>query len=143
MAEGDGRDRTVLFEPALAEDAREAFALENDLRRALVDGGLLLLYQPVASLEDGVIHGFEALLRWQHPERGVLEPGQFLAVAEESGLIHPIGQWVVDEACRRLAGWLGFYRLVLHRPLFDAALYVIILGALIFGLPHLSGETMG
>lgn len=106
-AKRDGRDRTVLFEPALAEDAREAFALENDLRRALVDGGLQLLYQPVASLEDGVIHGFEALLRWQHPERGVLEPGQFLAVAEESGLIHPIGQWVVDEACRRLAGWLG------------------------------------
>lgn len=101
-----GRDQSVLFEPGLAANAREAFTLENELRRALVDGGLRLMYQPIASLSDGTIHGFEALLRWDHPERGLLEPGAFLAIAQESGLIHPIGRWVVGEACQRLAEWL-------------------------------------
>ncbi len=98
-----GRDQTVLFHPGLEANAREAFELENDLRRALADGGLRLVYQPIASLSEGAIVGFEALLRWQHPERGLLEPAQFLAVAEASGLIHPIGRWVVGEACRHMA----------------------------------------
>jgi EAL domain-containing protein (putative c-di-GMP-specific phosphodiesterase class I) len=83
--------------------------VENDLRRALERGELTVWYQPIVELEGGRAVGFEALLRWRHPERGLLGPDAFIGVAEETGLIAPIGEWVLGEACRQLAAWRSEY----------------------------------
>jgi diguanylate cyclase (GGDEF)-like protein/PAS domain S-box-containing protein len=102
-----GGARAELFDTAMRERAIEELAVEQELQRALERGELSLHYQPTVELETGAIVGAEALLRWEHPERGLLAPAAFLPVAEETGLIVPIGTWVVDEACRRLRSWRG------------------------------------
>jgi EAL domain-containing protein (putative c-di-GMP-specific phosphodiesterase class I) len=89
----------------MRERAVAQLDVENALRRALERDELLLYYQPIVAISSGQVVGFEALLRWQHPTRGLLAPGAFLQVAEESGLIVPIGEWVLREACRTLAAW--------------------------------------
>ena len=78
---------------------------ENDLRQALENDELLLHYQPILDLRTMRIKGFEALVRWQHPQRGLVSPGDFIEVAEETGLIVPIGQWILNTACEQLATW--------------------------------------
>jgi EAL domain-containing protein (putative c-di-GMP-specific phosphodiesterase class I) len=83
----------------------ERIALESDLRLAIDRHEFRLHYQPVISLDGGQIIGMEALLRWEHPERGLLHPAQFMPVAESTGLIVPIGEWAIEEACRQAAGW--------------------------------------
>jgi diguanylate cyclase (GGDEF)-like protein/PAS domain S-box-containing protein len=93
------------FEPATHERAVHRMNLEQDLRQAVERGEFTLLYQPIVALTDGRVTGAEALIRWRHPEQGVLTPGAFLEVAEETQLIVPIGRWVLDEACRQLAAW--------------------------------------
>ena len=94
-----------LYEPGLAGSTRGRVQLENDLRRALPNGELELWYQPILDFESGALSGFEALLRWQHPTEGTILPSLFIPLAEETGLIGPIGEWVIREAFTEAASW--------------------------------------
>jgi EAL domain-containing protein (putative c-di-GMP-specific phosphodiesterase class I) len=87
------------------ERAVSRLELENDLRRAIEQREFVVHYQPIISLETDEVWGLEALVRWEHPERGLLDPGEFVPIAEESGLVVPIGEAVLEEACRRAKGW--------------------------------------
>jgi diguanylate cyclase (GGDEF)-like protein/PAS domain S-box-containing protein len=100
-----GGARTELFDNAMRVRAVQALGIEQELQHALERGELRLFYQPLVSLESGEMVGAEALLRWQHPEHGIVAPDYFLSVAEESGLIVQVGAWAVGEACRRLRDW--------------------------------------
>jgi diguanylate cyclase (GGDEF)-like protein len=93
------------FEPAMDVDIQQRRALELDLRRALTDAQFELYFQPVLDARTRVLTGFEALLRWRHPARGIVSPLEFIPLAEEVGLIAPIGEWVLREACRQAASW--------------------------------------
>src|SRR5262249_53229565 len=92
-------------DPVLEVAAHDQLELEADLPRALAGGEFRLHYQPMVDLATGQIREVEALLRWQHPRRGLLPPSEFISLAESSGLILPVGRWVLDEACRQVAAW--------------------------------------
>ncbi|MEA2376798.1 MAG: hypothetical protein QOI45_484 [Thermoleophilaceae bacterium] len=100
-----GGARTELFDSAMRDNAVRAMRIEQELQRALEEGELRLHYQPGVELNTGRMVGAEALVRWQHPQRGLIVPDRFLGVAEETGLIVPLGAWVVGETCRQLAEW--------------------------------------
>jgi diguanylate cyclase (GGDEF)-like protein/PAS domain S-box-containing protein len=104
-----GKGRYELFDAAMHAEAVALLTLENDLRRAIDRGEFEVYYQPVIALTTGKITGFEALLRWNHPTRGVVLPGEFIACAEETGLIVPIGEWVLREACVQMQRWHATY----------------------------------
>ena len=104
-AKNTGRSNAQFFEMALTTAALDRRTLENDLRGALARNEFRLYFQPLISLATNRITGVEALLRWQHPQRGLLEPESFVPLAEETGLIRDIGAWVLAESCRQLAGW--------------------------------------
>ncbi|HWA38801.1 MAG TPA: EAL domain-containing protein [Burkholderiales bacterium] len=105
QAKGEGGNAFEHFVPDMAEAARGRVTLESGLRRALERGELELHYQPIFRLGDRSLSGAEALLRWRHPERGLVAPGEFIAVAEATGLIVPIGAWVLREACAQAKRW--------------------------------------
>lgn len=100
-----GRARWIVFDQAMHEQAVHTLQLEVDLRHALDKQEFFLCYQPIVSLPDRKIRGFEALIRWQHPTRGVISPMEFIPLAEEIGLIRPIGSWVLEVACKQAKRW--------------------------------------
>ncbi len=104
-AKAQGKNRLHLFDPGLRARARTRMATAIDLRHAVKRDELLAVYQPKMNLRTKTIAGFEALLRWQHPERGLLEPGDFISVAEETGLITSIGEWILEQACAQSKAW--------------------------------------
>ena len=104
-AKAGGKGRFEVFDAQMRASLVARLETEADLRRALDEGELRLHFQPVLSLRDDAFVGAEALVRWQHPERGLLAPADFIAVAEDSGLIAPLGAWVLEEACRQVAAW--------------------------------------
>ena len=104
-AKETGRDAVCVFDSSMRDSATQRVELERDLRHAMESDELHLLYQPLVQLPMGTIEGFEALVRWSHPTRGELLPTSFVPLAEDTGLIVPIGTWVIEEACRQLAWW--------------------------------------
>jgi diguanylate cyclase (GGDEF)-like protein len=116
-AKDDGKARHQVFDPIMEYETRERLRLENDLRRALQRDEFRVHYQPVVHLETSRIVGMEALVRWEHPERGVILPDEFVPLAEEIGLIIPIGRWVLREACRQAHNWHKHYPAELRSPL--------------------------
>lgn len=105
QAKARGKGKAVLFDDSMHAAAKDRLALETELRLALERREFMVHYQPVVSLQDGRIAGLEALVRWQHPESGLLFPDEFLGVAEETGLILPLDWWVLETACRQFVAW--------------------------------------
>jgi diguanylate cyclase (GGDEF)-like protein len=106
-AKGDGRGTYHFFEAEMDAQMQVRRVLESDLRKALPAGQFELHYQPVVDLKSNRISSFEALVRWRHPEKGLIGPGAFIPVAEEIGFIVPLGEWVIRQACKTAAGWPG------------------------------------
>ena len=105
FAKEKGRNNFQFFSPAMTAAATERLELERDLRGALAAGEFELHYQPQVCAKSGTVHGVEALIRWRHPERGLIPPLKFIPIAEETGAIEAIGAWVLNEACRQKAAW--------------------------------------
>jgi diguanylate cyclase (GGDEF)-like protein/PAS domain S-box-containing protein len=109
-AKADGKSRFAVYEPSMHERVLERLALKADLQRSVVAEEFEIHYQPIVALQAGAIVGVEALVRWQHPERGLVEPDEFVPLAEETGLILPLGRFVLHGACREVRRWrsLGY-----------------------------------
>jgi EAL domain-containing protein (putative c-di-GMP-specific phosphodiesterase class I) len=106
QAKTTGKARWVVYEPTMRASAVERLQLETELAHAVDGHQLRLVYQPVVELETNTIVGFEALVRWEHPELGLIMPDKFIPIAEDNGMIIPIGQWVLRQACLTAAGWI-------------------------------------
>jgi diguanylate cyclase (GGDEF)-like protein len=125
IAKWEGKRRYAFFRPSLHASVLERLELKGDLQRALEHDEFVVEYQPIVDLQTGRVRGMEALVRWRHPARGVKEPAQFVPLAEETGLILPIGNWVLGEACRQMSLWHGAYDplLAIHVNLSPRQLY--------------------
>ncbi|MGE4371719.1 MAG: EAL domain-containing protein [Xanthobacter sp.] len=105
-AKANGRGTYSYYTRGLTQEAKTRVELESDLRRALVRNEFVLHYQPLVDMTNGSVRGVEALVRWQRPNQGLVMPGHFIPLAEETGLIVPLGDWVMEEACRQMSQWL-------------------------------------
>lgn len=105
----DGKSNYMVFEESMREVVEDRLALEVDLRRALEEGQMRVAYQPLVDMASKRLIGAEALLRWEHPTRGLVPPSQFIPIAESIGLIYPLGTWVLEQACRQAASWIEEY----------------------------------
>jgi len=113
-AKSDGRRTYRFFERTMDARVRARRTLELDLRQAIVEGQFEIAYQPIVSLRSGAVSGCEALLRWRHPERGMVSPAEFIPVAEDIGLISQLGEWVLASACIEAAGWPEHIKLAVN-----------------------------
>jgi diguanylate cyclase (GGDEF)-like protein len=132
-AKDDGRGTYRFFEPDMDAQMQERRAMEYDLRAALTAGEFELHYQPVVNLETNRVSGFEALLRWRHPEKGMVAPGAFIELAEEIGFIVPLGEWVLRQACATAATWPAHMRISVNLSAVqfkNPGLLQVVLGAL-------------
>jgi diguanylate cyclase (GGDEF)-like protein len=130
-AKAQGRANYHVFDPVMHQEAIQILELENDLRRAIERKEFLVYYQPIICLTTGRISGFEALVRWQHPIRGLISPIEFIPVAEETGLINTINTWVLQSACQQLSIWQ--HDLLIPEPLTIS----VNLSARLFSQPNL------
>jgi predicted signal transduction protein with EAL and GGDEF domain len=113
-AKADGRSTYRFFELEMDRRIKQRRVMELDLRHALANGEFKLHYQPIVNLQTGEITSFEALIRWQHPARGLVAPGDFIPLAEELGLIVPIGEWVINRACADAATWADHIKVAVN-----------------------------
>jgi len=113
-AKAAGRRTYRFFEAGMETEANSRRELERDMRAALIEGGFEIHYQPLCDVRNEQIVGCEALLRWRHPRRGMISPAEFVPIAEETGLIKEIGQWVLDTACREAARWPAHIRVAVN-----------------------------
>jgi len=113
-AKAEGRRTHRFFEPDMDARAKARLTMEQDLRQAMIDGGFEIHYQPLVDLASGEVSGCEALLRWRHPERGMVSPAEFIPLAEDTGLINELGDWVMQTACAEAAAWPSHIRLAVN-----------------------------
>ncbi|WP_324750278.1 EAL domain-containing protein [Sphingomonas sp. LY54] len=113
-AKSEGRGTWSLFDPEMERSNRDRKRLKTDLGVALANGELELVYQPIIALDRDEVSGFETLMRWRHPDRGLVPPDEFIPIAEETGLIVPIGEWALEKACAEARNWPGHLRLAVN-----------------------------
>lgn len=133
-AKSSGKGRYEVFDAAMRDRVMSILSMENDLRSAIARGQLIPYYQPIVSLENGQLLGFEVLTRWKHPQRGIVPPSEFIPIAEETGLIVMLDRHILEAACQQLADWQKHYRQT--RDLFVS----VNLSTRHFAQPNLIGE---
>ena len=113
-AKAAGRRTYRFFETDMEAEVSARRSLEMDLRQAIVDGGFEVYYQPCVGLQTNAITGCEALVRWRHPQRGMISPAEFIPIAEDTGLINQLGEWVLTTACKEAVSWPDDIRLAVN-----------------------------